>query len=174
MAQSDKPKPPSLKQQAEQLRRELQVQLSSPSPSPSQPAIQQPWTAAQEYLNLAVARQRSELILEQWIIHYVKRGYRLTARSDASAQLVQPKKFSSFWAMFLLVFSLGTLLPIYIIYYLSKKERAIYLSITPAGTIQTVRRGPLFSLWGWIALAAAAMLGLVIISRLIDLLRRVT
>jgi len=57
MAQSDKPKPPSLKQQAEQLRRELQVQLSSPSPSTAQADIQQPSIPAQKYPDQAAAHQ---------------------------------------------------------------------------------------------------------------------
>jgi len=74
-------------------------------------------------------------ILDREIAKYIKRGYRVTARTPTTAQLLRPKKFSRFWALaWFLCFGVGIL--VYLIYYWSKRDDTLYLEIDPAGRIR--------------------------------------
>ena len=74
-------------------------------------------------------------ILEQAIAKYVKRGYRVTARTDTTAQLLRPKKFSLLWALaWFLLFGIGIL--VYLIYYWSKRDDTVYLEVDSAGRVK--------------------------------------
>jgi len=47
-------------------------------------------------------------ILEAEIARYTQRGYRVLSRTDTSAQLLRPKKFSFLWALlWFLLFGIG-------------------------------------------------------------------
>ena len=74
-------------------------------------------------------------ILETEVTKYVKQGYRVTSRTDTTAQLVKPKKFSKLWAILwfcLLIFPFV----IYILLYMAKKDKTIYLEIDKLGRIK--------------------------------------
>lgn len=72
--------------------------------------------------------------LEQNIVKYVNQGYHVVSRTENSAQLVLPKEFSFLWALlWFLVFGIGLI--IYILYYLSKHDNVIYISVEPSGKV---------------------------------------
>ncbi len=65
--------------------------------------------------------------------------YRVAFQSETSAQLVRPKVFSFGWALFwFLFFGVGVL--VYILYYLGKKDAAVYLVVAADGTVKTTFR----------------------------------
>jgi uncharacterized membrane protein len=66
--------------------------------------------------------------LQAHIDWYVQQGYRVVSQTEASAQLVKPKAFSFVWALlwFLL---LGVGLIVYLLYYASKRDKTVYLTV---------------------------------------------
>lgn len=76
-------------------------------------------------------------ILDAEVYRYIVAGYRLTARSPTTAQLVKPKSFDSGCAIFGLLFLLVGLL-IYLLMYLAERDKAVYLSVDDTGVI-TIR-----------------------------------
>jgi len=70
-------------------------------------------------------------ILERQIAKYIKRGYRVTARTPTTAQLVKPKRFGCGWLL-LCCISLG----IAIIFYLRASDDAVYLEVEPTGRVR--------------------------------------
>jgi len=73
--------------------------------------------------------------MEEEIVNYLKKGYRIICRSEKWAQLWQPRRFSYGWffTMFILFFGFGGL--IYGGYYLAKREEAVYLRLEPDGSV---------------------------------------
>ena len=73
--------------------------------------------------------------MEEEIVGYLKRGYRIACRGDQWAQLWRPRVFSYAWffLMFVLLFGFGGLL--YFGYYLAKREQAVYVRTEPDGSI---------------------------------------
>jgi len=69
-------------------------------------------------------------ILQHEINSYVKKGYRVISQTDTTAQLVKPKKFSLFWAI------IGILI-IYLLWYLAKRDKQIYIEVTLTGKVIT-------------------------------------
>ncbi len=83
----------------------------------------------------AMMIQERTAILDKEISKYVKNGYRVVSRSDTTAQLVKPKKFSFIWAMlWLLVAGVGIF--VYLIYYMAKKDSTVYLEVDAQGKIK--------------------------------------
>lgn len=78
-------------------------------------------------------QERSD-ILSQEIKRYVKRGYRVLSKTDTTVQLVKPKEFSFFWAL-LWFFLWGIGILVYLFYYMSKKDSAVYLEVLPNGLV---------------------------------------
>ncbi len=77
-------------------------------------------------------------ILDREIAKYIKRGFRVIARTDITAQLIKPKKFSFLWAiLWFLLLGVGIL--VYLIYYWSKRDETIYLQINPYGRIKRTK-----------------------------------
>ena len=77
-------------------------------------------------------------ILDREITKYIKRGFRVTARTDTTAQLIKPKKFSFLWAfLWLLCFGVGVF--VYLIYYWSKRDETAYLEVTSYGKIRKTK-----------------------------------
>ncbi len=67
--------------------------------------------------------------LQEHINWYVGQGYQITAQTETSAQLVKPKQFSLIWALlWLLVVGVGIF--VYLAYYIAKKDKAVYLSVS--------------------------------------------
>lgn len=76
--------------------------------------------------------------LENEISKYVKQGYRVVSKSDNSAQLVKPKRFSLLWASaWFLLFGIGLIF--YLFYFARQKDQTIYLSVDDKGHIKTTR-----------------------------------
>ncbi len=69
--------------------------------------------------------------IQQEIIKRTKKGWRVISQSDESAAMVKPKKFSVGWA----IVGLGIF---YCLYYWTKKEKIIYLSIAD-GRVQVTK-----------------------------------
>ena len=85
---------------------------------------------------LSIEERRA--ILDREIKRYVKRGFRVISRTDTTAQLVKPKKFSFFWAfIWFLVLIVGFV--IYLLYYVSKKDETIYLEVDERGRIKRLK-----------------------------------
>ena len=70
--------------------------------------------------------------LQKEISRYVNQGYRVTAQTDYTAQLLKPKVFSRLWA-FLWFLCLGVGLLVYLLWYWSKRDKQIYLSVDEGG-----------------------------------------
>ena len=68
-------------------------------------------------------------ILEKEIRKYVKRGYQVASRTDTTAQLIKPKKFSLFW------FCVGLII-LYLAYYMWKRDKTVYLEVDKLGRIK--------------------------------------
>jgi hypothetical protein len=64
----------------------------------------------------------AENALDEAVMKYVRKGYRLSAQTDHSAQLLKPKQFSLFW--FFVGFGI-----FYLPYYLAKGDKTVYLTI---------------------------------------------
>lgn len=70
--------------------------------------------------------------LSDYIAEYSAKGYKLTDRTEDTAQMVKPKVFSAAWAiLWFLLFGIG--LVVYILYYLGKRDTIIMLRETEAG-----------------------------------------
>lgn len=79
-------------------------------------------------------------ILHSSIAAYTRKGYRIVAQNDASAQLIKSKSFSCLWAtIWFLLFGIGIL--IYLFYYWAKKDEFVYIYVDLFGHISTSDRG---------------------------------
>ena len=86
-----------------------------------------------EKIKLPIDERRA--ILDQEIKRFVKKGFRVISRTDTTAQLVKPKKFSFFWAfMWFLLVGIGLI--VYLLYYAGKKDDTIYLEVDEFGRIK--------------------------------------
>lgn len=73
-------------------------------------------------------------ILESEIRAFLALGYRVTDRSQNTAQLILPRSFSFGWAfVWFLVFGVGVF--VYLAYYLSKRDTIMYLSVGDDGQL---------------------------------------
>lgn len=77
--------------------------------------------------------ERSAL-LDREIQKYVRSGYRVLSRSDTTAQLVKPKKFSLLIAIIALLLAVLPFV-LYLLWYMASKDKTIYLSIDATGRI---------------------------------------
>lgn len=73
-------------------------------------------------------------ILEKCIAYYVKSGYRVNSQNETSAQMVNPKKFSGCLAS-ILVLTFVVPFILYLLYYLSEKDKTVYLQVDELGKI---------------------------------------
>ena len=72
--------------------------------------------------------------LDQQIRQYANRGFRVISRSETTAQLVKPKKFSFILAALgLLLWGVGLLL--YLFYYWSQKDQTVLIQVDPQGRV---------------------------------------
>jgi len=76
-----------------------------------------------------------KIILDREVGNYIKRGFRIISRTDTTAQLVKPKKFSLLWAfLWFLLFGIGLL--VYVFYYVAKKDQTAYLEVDELGNVK--------------------------------------
>ena len=73
--------------------------------------------------------------LQEHIGWYVKQGYHVVSQTEASAQLIKPKRFSLVWA-FLWFLLAGVGVIVYLVYYLAKNDKTVYLSVSE-GVVRT-------------------------------------
>lgn len=86
------------------------------------------------YARPVLSLESRRAALDQELGEWSRRGYRVVSRTDTTAQLVKPKRFSCLWAtLWFLVFGVGFL--IYLFYYASKKDSVIYLEVDPLGRV---------------------------------------
>ena len=83
-----------------------------------------------------LSRPKDDEPIQTHINWYINQGYRVMSQTDASAQLVKPKVFSFMWALIWLIVGLGIGLVLYLIYYASKKDKTVYLSVVD-GKVRT-------------------------------------
>lgn len=85
-----------------------------------------------------LSTEERSAILDREVSKYVKRGFRVISRTNTTAQLVKPKKFSFLWAvLWFLLFGVGLL--IYLFYYVSKKDETVYLEVDQQGHVKTTK-----------------------------------
>lgn len=73
-------------------------------------------------------------ILDAEIQRFIMQGYRVSARTATTAQLIRPKTFNAVAAiLWLLVLLVGLL--IYLLIYATQSDDAVYLTVGPDGTI---------------------------------------
>lgn len=84
---------------------------------------------------MGMSMEQRRAILEEEIRKYVKKGFQVVSRTDLTAQLVKPKKFSGLWALlWFLVFGVGLI--IYLIYYGTKRDEQVYLEVDEKGKVR--------------------------------------
>jgi hypothetical protein len=106
---------------------------------PNDPPVQRPTGAGPSgaatpgevgVLPAAVARMDAE------IARLTRQGYVIVSRMETSAQLKRAKHFSIWWALFWLVVAPGAGLLVYLAWYiLIKRDRVVFLRITPDGRV---------------------------------------
>jgi hypothetical protein len=88
--------------------------------------------------------------LDQEVDRYVRAGFRVVSRTPTTAQLVRPKTFNMGCAILGFLFLLAGLL-LYLLYYVSKRDSTVYLTVDELGVVsrQTFgdvpNFGPLFT-----------------------------
>ena len=101
------------------------------------------WTYTPQPRPAAPAPQRAPLspearhaVLQDAIRDRVRRGYRVLAQTDTTAQVVKPKRFSIVAFLFWSIISLGLGLILYPAWYLAKRDRQHYLSVDEYGQLE--------------------------------------
>src|SRR5215210_5791321 len=83
-----------------------------------------------------VPLEERSAILDAVVMKYARIGYEVRSRTQTTAQLVKPKKFSFIWALvWFLLFGIGLI--VYLLYYWGKRDQTIYLEVDNRGVIQS-------------------------------------
>lgn len=78
-------------------------------------------------------------LLENTIDYFVRQGFLVYSQTEDSVQLVRPKRFSFLLALiFLLLYGFPLLL--YVLYYLSRNDEALYIRVDGQGTITAINQ----------------------------------
>ena len=81
-----------------------------------------------------MARPKPDQSLQEHINWYVGQGYLVQSQTETAAQLVKKKAFSFMWAfLWFLFFGIGLL--IYIFYYMTKRDKLVYLTVVTGGYV---------------------------------------
>ena len=84
--------------------------------------------------------------LDAEIRKYIASGFRVVSRTETTAQLVKPKKFSFWWAAFwTLALLVGLIL--YLFWYAAKKDETVYLEVDQFGQVNPVGASAQASVW---------------------------
>lgn len=88
---------------------------------------------------VALSLEERRAVLDREVARYVKRGFRVESRTDTTAQLVKPKKFSLFWAV---VWFLCAVFPfiVYLLWYAAKRDEQVYLQVDERGRVERTKR----------------------------------
>jgi hypothetical protein len=88
----------------------------------------------------ALPRDERTALLDREVTRWVRRGYRVVARTPTTAQLRQPKTFSLRWFV---CWSLLVLVPglLYVLWYRSRGDRQVDLEVDERGRLHRTRRG---------------------------------
>lgn len=81
-----------------------------------------------------------KIVLENAIAIYVQQGYRVVSQTENTVQLIKPKQFSLFIAIILLLFFILPFV-IYLLYYLTQKEKAVYIVVNDGKITVTDEQG---------------------------------
>jgi len=73
-------------------------------------------------------------VLENAVAFYIRQGYRVSSQTENTAQLVKPKKFDLFCAVILFIILIVPFI-LYLLYYLSQKDKTIYIVVDDEGKI---------------------------------------
>lgn len=77
--------------------------------------------------------------LEEEVGEYMRCGFFVRHRTETTAQLVKPKKFSFVWALlWFLVFGVGIV--VYLIYYAAKRDEGRYVEVNEYGAVKATRQ----------------------------------
>lgn len=76
--------------------------------------------------------------LQARINGYLSQGYRVVSQTDTTAQLVRPKKFSCLIAAILFLLMILPFV-LYLLYYMSKRDDIVYLSVDDFGNVSERR-----------------------------------
>lgn len=79
--------------------------------------------------------EQRRVILQREVERLVKRGYRVTSQTDTTAQLVKPKRFSLFWAIFWFCFLIVGLIG-YLLFYAAARDEQVYIVVDDYGRVQ--------------------------------------
>jgi hypothetical protein len=78
-------------------------------------------------------------LLDEEISEYMRSGFFVRHRTETTAQLVKPKKFSFLWALlWFLVFGIGIV--VYLIYYAAKSDEGRYVEVDECGAVKATRQ----------------------------------
>ena len=78
-------------------------------------------------------------VLEEEVAQYMSDGFFVRQRTETTAQLVKPKKFSFLWALlWFLVFGIGIV--VYLIYYAAKRDEGRYVEVDQYGAARATRQ----------------------------------
>jgi hypothetical protein len=71
-----------------------------------------------------VPLEERSAILDAEVMKHARMGYEVRSRTQTTAQLVKPKKFSFIWALvWFLLFGIGLI--VYLLYYWGKRDQTI-------------------------------------------------
>ena len=76
--------------------------------------------------------------MEEEITSYLEKGYRIACRGDRWAQLWRPKSFSGVWFLLLTILTIGWGGLFYVVYYMSKRDLAVYVGFNADGLVYSV------------------------------------
>jgi hypothetical protein len=79
--------------------------------------------------------EEEEITLGEKLISYVENGYRIVCRGDDWAQLWRPKRFNGFWFLLWTILGVGWGGLFYILYYISKGDRVVYIGLGTDGLV---------------------------------------
>lgn len=120
--------------------RHLSPAGSSTDNEPTQPGSGEATSEAAPSVAPALTRetvsQAASALLEQEIARLTRHGYMIVDRETTSVQLRRAKRFSLPWALFWLIVVPGGGIFIYLGWYvLVKRDRIVFLRITPDGRV---------------------------------------
>ena len=83
--------------------------------------------------------EERKAILDAEVTRFVRRGFRVQSRTDTTAQLVKPKKFSLGWAVIWLLCAVFPFV-VYLLWYAAKKDEQVYLQVDERGKVKRTKR----------------------------------
>jgi hypothetical protein len=76
--------------------------------------------------------------MEEEIVKYLEKGYRIVCRGNDWAQLLRPKDFSPVWFLLLGILTAGFGAILYFANYMGNRDKAVYVGIGADGAVYSV------------------------------------